>query len=244
MEQISFDRSLKVKDVLDDIIQQYKKNSKYISVIKENEVAIYEKLNFLESKYLTFAEYNKLNRLQGRKDIFGLDKSAMNYLFDNKYNKDIFIPVLDYHTCPICDGPEANTVDHVLPKGKFIQYTLTPCNLVPICDRCNKRKGEYVSKQKTKNPFHPYFDDVNFKKYLEARLVFTDSNEIRVFIGIKKKKSDETDENMISERLRYYNNYFNIYKMYKTYNAIAQREISLFIEDLSYFKNNLTDKLI
>lgn len=60
-------------------------------------------------------------------------------------------------TCAVCDA-HADTLDHVLPKSKYVQYTITPVNLVPLCSRCNRVKKDKVTSG-DKIIFHPYFHD-------------------------------------------------------------------------------------
>lgn len=245
MVRIEYDKSLNIQDAFDDIVRQYEgaRDSKYKRIIEKNKEDIKKELEEAEAKYLVCAEFNKLHTLSERENIFDLDKSTMNYFFDQKYNKSTFIPFLNYHTCPICNGPEADTIDHVLPKGRFTQYTLTPCNLVPICDRCNKRKGAYVSIIAKENPLHPYFDDINFMNFLEGK-IDVNKNETKVYIGIQRNKNNSKNSHEILERERHYHNYFKVYHMYKTYNAFSVRAIHELIRTFSNFKYKLTDGII
>lgn len=60
-------------------------------------------------------------------------------------------------TCAVCDS-HADTLDHVLPKTKYVQYTITPVNLVPLCSRCNRVKDAKLT-ENDRIIFHPYFHD-------------------------------------------------------------------------------------
>lgn len=65
----------------------------------------------------------------------------------------------DNSICPVC-GAHADTLDHVLPKSIYKQYSITPINIVPLCSRCNRKKGVIAySKKNYKVVFHPYFND-------------------------------------------------------------------------------------
>lgn len=49
----------------------------------------------------------------------------------------------DRNLCPYClVNYVARALDHVLPKMKYPEFSIMHRNLVPICDDCNRRKGE------------------------------------------------------------------------------------------------------
>lgn len=44
--------------------------------------------------------------------------------------------------CPACgEAGRPNTLDHYLPKGEYPHFCITPHNLFPMCDACQKEKG-------------------------------------------------------------------------------------------------------
>lgn len=46
--------------------------------------------------------------------------------------------------CPYCTLNEANTMEHILPKEKFPEYSVDTLNLIPACSACNSKKGDAV----------------------------------------------------------------------------------------------------
>jgi hypothetical protein len=62
--------------------------------------------------------------------------------------------------CPSCGEPgRPNTLDHYLPKGGYPHFCITPVNLFPMCDACQKAKGEKTGDDHSPRFFiHPYFD--------------------------------------------------------------------------------------
>lgn len=62
--------------------------------------------------------------------------------------------------CPACGEPGTpNTLDHYLPKGGYPHFCITPANLFPMCDACQKAKGEKTGNAQSPRFFiHPYFD--------------------------------------------------------------------------------------
>lgn len=62
--------------------------------------------------------------------------------------------------CPACGEPgRPNTLDHYLPKSKYPQFCITPHNLFPMCDACQKEKKTKTGDSANPRFFiHPYFD--------------------------------------------------------------------------------------
>lgn len=62
--------------------------------------------------------------------------------------------------CPACgELGRPNTLDHYLPKGKYPHFCVTPVNLFPMCDACQKAKLEKTGTADEPRFFlHPYFD--------------------------------------------------------------------------------------
>lgn len=62
--------------------------------------------------------------------------------------------------CPACgELGRPNTLDHYLPKGKYPHFCVTPANLFPMCDACQKEKWEKTGTAAEPRLFlHPYFD--------------------------------------------------------------------------------------
>lgn len=67
----------------------------------------------------------------------------------------------DLNLCPACgEFGKPNTLDHYLPKGKYPHFSITPPNLTPMCDRCQKEKLEKTNTAHEPRLFlHPYYDD-------------------------------------------------------------------------------------
>ena len=62
--------------------------------------------------------------------------------------------------CPACgeDGTP-NTLDHYLPKQLYPEFSITACNLFPMCDICQGEKGTATVNATNERLFlHPYFD--------------------------------------------------------------------------------------
>lgn len=73
--------------------------------------------------------------------------------------------------CPLCGQRDVSTLDHHLPKTQFPALAVVPVNLVPSCSECNKVKLDVVPQTQEEQTFHPYYDDVENDRWLEASVV-------------------------------------------------------------------------
>lgn len=74
----------------------------------------------------------------------------------------------ELNLCPACgEFGKPNTLDHYLPKGKYPHFSVTPVNLFPMCDSCQKEKLEKTHSAREPRFFlHPYYDD-----FLENQII-------------------------------------------------------------------------
>lgn len=69
-------------------------------------------------------------------------------------------------SCPMCGSAGAGTLDHVLPRDSYPEFSLFSLNLVPAC-KCNSlRQNDVIGPVAGQRVLHPYFDDI-----LQSRLV-------------------------------------------------------------------------
>jgi hypothetical protein len=73
--------------------------------------------------------------------------------------------------CPLCGRGTVYSLDHHLPKTKFADLTITPSNLVPACQDCNKTKTQATPTLAAEETIHPYVDDIDADIWLRARVV-------------------------------------------------------------------------
>lgn len=87
-------------------------------------------------------------------------------LYLNPASNSVQAPVLqglrsrELQLCPACgeDGTP-NTLDHYLPKQSYPEFSITACNLFPMCDICQGEKGTATVNETNERLFlHPYFD--------------------------------------------------------------------------------------
>lgn len=115
-------------------------------------------LKSLESdEHRYFDARSDYSKIQEKNNINDFTKEESINLYKNQFKhlvRDNFLKQYLYCSCPICGQEVAGfDIDHVLPKSKYAQYTVTPVNLVPMCSSCNR------SKSSSKISFNPYFQD-------------------------------------------------------------------------------------
>ncbi len=74
------------------------------------------------------------------------------------YDKLMSLP--DHGRCPLCSQRVVSTLDHHLPKAHFPSLAVSPFNLIPACQDCNKTKSEDIPICSEEETLHPYYDDV------------------------------------------------------------------------------------
>lgn len=73
--------------------------------------------------------------------------------------------------CPMCGSLATGTLDHVLPRAAFPEFSFFSKNLVPACICNSKRQDNYVGALSGARVLHPYFDEVLRERLLIAEIV-------------------------------------------------------------------------
>jgi len=73
--------------------------------------------------------------------------------------------------CPLCGLGSVMSLDHHLPKSEFPILCVTPNNLVPACEGCQRAKREQYPSKDSEQTLHPYFDDSQSSVWLQAKVV-------------------------------------------------------------------------
>lgn len=70
--------------------------------------------------------------------------------------------------CPMCGSMHRGSLDHILPKTIYPEFSLFTRNLVPAC-KCNQSKGTTSSSNGTRI-LHPYYDEILKDRLLIAKI--------------------------------------------------------------------------
>jgi hypothetical protein len=120
--------------------------------------------------------------------------------------------------CPLCGRGVVYTLDHHLPKAYYPDLALTPINLVPACQDCNKNKTSALPTTAAEETLHPYFDDVEGDVWLHARVM-----EVAPAAAFFSVVPPPTWSPTLAMRVR---NHFRIYRLRPLYASLAGEEIS------------------
>ncbi|MBZ1524004.1 HNH endonuclease, partial [Leuconostoc mesenteroides] len=141
-------------------------------------------------------------------------------------------------TCLICENEVGNHWDHIIPKSKYPIFSLSPVNLVLICEKCNKHKGGKFNFDK-ELPFHPLFDTVNIENEIEIKINFTEIHE-RLGNGLTIDYKNDRIKNLVQ-----------LYDLHDIIRARSFEELAKFVKrlfsdvkqniDVTVSKNNYLD---
>lgn len=75
-----------------------------------------------------------------------------------------------HRVCPMCGSSHAGTIEHVLPKEDFAEFSIYSHNLVPGC-KCNVNHGKKVTGDMPKERIlHPYYDNILQDRLLKMKI--------------------------------------------------------------------------
>lgn len=94
------------------------------------------------------------------------------------------------YRCPLCERAQVCALDHFLPKKHFPEYSILADNLIPVCERCNRLKGDECDRSDGLLMFHAYFDEFPNKEILVAEIGVDSTVSIRYSL----RRSDEIDD--------------------------------------------------
>lgn len=78
-----------------------------------------------------------------------------------------------HHACPYCNVATVDTLDHVLPKKLYPEFSVLAQNLVPSCSTCNRKKGPTCFHSSGFSLMHPYFTKVPIDASLVVAVTVT-----------------------------------------------------------------------
>lgn len=116
--------------------------------------------------------------------------------------------------CPYCGQQIVKTLDHYLPKTLYPTFAITPYNLVPSCDACNKIKMTESFDSYEQQTIHPYYDDFTDEVWIKAHLVEEEPIIFEIFVD----KPTSWDIKKYMRAQKHFKD-FNLNGIYKSYSA-------------------------
>lgn len=120
-------------------------------------------------------------------------------------------------TCPICGQRKVSSLDHFLPKSMYPSLVVTPINLIPACDQCNKKKLDAAPISNEQTTLHPYFDDLGDERFLFAKVIHSIPPIINFYI--------DSPINWSKEKARRVEYHFETFELNLLYSVHAVDEI-------------------
>ena len=157
---------------LDNVLNA-KKNSKKDPTYKDRVVIL--KPDVI-NKFTTYDAEHKANNLTSLSPhgYSGQEKSDLLklYKYDNSVIQKLIKKVTTLegerliNTCQNCTINEINSLDHIVPKVEFPEFSVNPRNLFPSCTKCNGHKN-VVWRENNRSLFlNLYLDDLPEEQYL------------------------------------------------------------------------------
>lgn len=125
------------------------------------------------------AGYAQYRQSQG--DCFLIDGVALPELIRDRLNDHFERPPADLRfiktlreesesaACPMCGSLHSGSLDHLLPRSGFKEFSVFSMNLVPAC-KCNSKRGDiFKGADPNERILHPYFDDCLSDRLIRAR---------------------------------------------------------------------------
>lgn len=150
------------------------------------------------------------------------------FIYDSLFN----IP--KYGICPLCGHREVESLDHYLPKTKFPRLVVTPLNLIPACNKCNKGKLADVPKKPEEETLHPYFDNIENDHWLFAKINITSPLTISFYAS-----PPVTWTKLLQDRTKHHFEAFELGKLYSVQSAGMLSRLSKRLNDIGSKKGEL-----
>lgn len=128
------------------------------------------------------------------------------------YDRIMALP--EHGRCPLCSQRVVSTLDHHLPKAHFPSLAVSPLNLIPSCQDCNKTKSEKIPRNSEQETLHPYYDDVESFSWVKAQL----EESIPVVVEFYVDPPQNCD-GVLKERLKHHFRAFELPALYSSHAA-------------------------
>jgi 5-methylcytosine-specific restriction endonuclease McrA len=179
------------------------------------------------NNFVLAAQTNTLHQFPVTDRVGPVSRNDMVWLYDKKLAAsrspgravyDEIKMAAPFGRCPLCGRGTVYTLDHHLPKTTYPDLSITPLNLVPSCQDCNKNKTQTAPTTAAEETLHPYFDNIDDEVWLQARMIEDAPASIFFFVAPPLSWS----ATMVS-RVR---NHFKIYRLGELYASVAAEELS------------------
>lgn len=165
----------KVEKIFTDCISNIRNQE-----LKEEYLQCTEDIISDTKEYIQRMEQETVHEMQIKESINNINKEQMIKVYDDKLSKkgqpgrnyyDKILSLPQYGMCPYCGQRMVTTLDHFMPKTKYVSLVVSPSNLVPSCSDCNKLKLDSVFDSAKNTLINPYFTDLNSFIWIVAKII-------------------------------------------------------------------------
>ncbi|CDZ55362.1 HNH endonuclease [Neorhizobium galegae] len=126
--------------------------------------------------------------------------------------------------CPLCGIGVVSSIDHYLPKSRYTDVAITPHNLVPACNDCNKFKHTRFPRLYSEQLLHPYFDDFTEHQWIQGEVYDNGSPVIAFKVDSNGNYSDADEARL--------HTHFRVLRLAVVYGSNAAEQLTTDRSDL------------
>lgn len=199
----------------------------------------------VKKEFYNFSDKFKTNELSllAPNQTLALSKEDLLTLY--KYQSSVVISVRESikklqiktitNTCQNCTIDSANTLDHLLPKSTFPEFSVNPINLFPCCSTCNSYKLDDIENQDGKNFLNLYLDELPKEQYLFVNIFWDEYNEINF-----KFYLDNIEEEIDLELFTIIRNHYTKLNLFERMRLKSIEYVSEFENEIFKFRHKLS----
>lgn len=213
----------------------------YVNSLKANEA-------YIKSRYSDYE--NNLNRLEdisGSAIVSSDDHDAIHSMFTSSFIKNMKNNELAQvyqecaGVCPFCSTGKLEEIDHYIPKEPYPEFTIYPLNLIPICNKCNKKKGEmFIDASGQRYFINFYSDNIDNLMFLDVTISFDCTDIVKTTkVSFMADFSKITDVYLRKIMERHYEKL----ELLKKYSEAADEEVSDLFAILSHQDDNNKEEI-
>lgn len=203
---------------------------------------------YIKSRYNNYSDnLNRLEDIGGSSIVSADDREAIHSMFTSSFKEKMKNNELAQvyqecaGVCPFCSTGKLEEIDHYIPKEPYPEFTIYPLNLIPICNKCNKKKGEmFIDASGQRYFINFYSDNIDNLMFLEVTISFDSTNIEKTtkvsFVADFSKITDGYLREIIEKH------YLRL-ELIRKYNEAAAAEVSNLFDILSNQDDNNKEEI-
>ena len=190
-------------------------------------------IEIAEQDYLAKGPLSDLYAIEGSNTIGGhVSTDEMRRVYKGTFvqsvrTRDIYDAIKkapENDICPLCEQRTVSTLDHYLPQSNHPSLTVVTANLIPACSECNKIKLAMEAAAANDQTLHPYFDEIDDRRWLFARVQEKEPASLSFFA--------EPPVGPLQERIIRHFRVFDLAKLYASHAAVEVNDLRFGLEKI------------